>query len=409
MILLADDDRLVLGMLSLGLTRAGYCVEAVDSGDDALAVCQDRTPNLVILDHNMTGMSGLEVAQRIRQSANIPVLMLTAHDDALLVQRAIEVGVNGYFVKPMDARQLIPSIELQLRRGRAAAAGALVAARSSDGGTGASSQRSVLVEPGFAEAQGALPAGRVEIELRPILDIRRRAVLAYEALPRLRDPDGGPIPLARFLCQAPHSAIHWLDYRVLEGVVAHLAQSEATARRIAMNVDAAHFGTPALRGRVRAVLQEYAVDPHRLIFEASERAVLCDLDRASRFVAQMKELGCEFALSSFGSCYSSFIYLKRLAADYVRIDGAFVRGLTSNNDNRLLVQAMVDVARAFSIRTIADGVGDRSTLDLLKRLGVDLAQGFYIGGPELLGAEVGASVRADAVRATGASPEEGDA
>lgn len=120
-IAVADDDRLVLSTLCAGLVRAGYCVEALHDGDAAVRLCEENPPDLIVLDHHMVGLSGLDAAERIRRQTDIPILMLTAFDDAELVQRAIAIGVNGYFVKPIDSSQLAPSIRLHLMRAGQAA------------------------------------------------------------------------------------------------------------------------------------------------------------------------------------------------------------------------------------------------------------------------------------------------
>ncbi len=115
-ILVADDDRLVLSTLCAGLTRAGYRVEAMDNAGDVLSACAADPPDLIVLDYSMPGMSGLEAAKQIRRSSDLPILMLTAYDDVDLVQYAASLGINGYFVKPIDSSQLVPSIELNLMR-----------------------------------------------------------------------------------------------------------------------------------------------------------------------------------------------------------------------------------------------------------------------------------------------------
>ncbi|BAU48391.1 diguanylate cyclase [Sulfurifustis variabilis] len=116
--MVVDDDRFVLSTLAVGLERAGYRVQAVDSGREALSALASDPPDLVVLDHQMPGFTGLDVAARIRRQADIPVLMLTASDEPGLIERAIALGVNGYFVKPIDSAQLVPSIELNLVRAR---------------------------------------------------------------------------------------------------------------------------------------------------------------------------------------------------------------------------------------------------------------------------------------------------
>ena len=95
----------------------------------------------------------------------------------------------------------------------------------------------------------------------------------------------------------------------------------------------------------------------------------------------MAELGCEFALDDFGAGFASFYYLKHLAFDLLKIDGEFVTDLTTSRTNQLVVKAVVDIARGLGKRTIAEFVEDAETLELLRGMGVDFAQGFYVAKP----------------------------
>jgi EAL domain-containing protein (putative c-di-GMP-specific phosphodiesterase class I) len=117
------------------------------------------------------------------------------------------------------------------------------------------------------------------------------------------------------------------------------------------------------------------------VFEITETAVADNLDAARMFAERLRELGCQFALDDFGVGHGSFTYLRQLHVDYLKIDIQFVRNLLRNEDDRQVVQAIVGVARQFDIETIAEGVEDQATMDELRRMGVDYAQGFWIGRP----------------------------
>ena len=95
----------------------------------------------------------------------------------------------------------------------------------------------------------------------------------------------------------------------------------------------------------------------------------------------MADLGCEFALDDFGAGFASFYYLKHLAFDLLKIDGEFVTDLANSQTNQLVVKAVVDIARGLGKRTIAEFVEDDETLELLRGMGVDFAQGFYVAKP----------------------------
>jgi AmiR/NasT family two-component response regulator len=116
-LLVVDDDRLVLAMIARGLTEAGYEVTTAESAEDAEAwLAGGKRPDLAILDVRMPGHGGLYLAQRLRELDHIPFMMLSAYNEAAMVEQATQCGALGYAVKPMDIVQLIPAIETALAR-----------------------------------------------------------------------------------------------------------------------------------------------------------------------------------------------------------------------------------------------------------------------------------------------------
>ena len=121
--------------------------------------------------------------------------------------------------------------------------------------------------------------------------------------------------------------------------------------------------------------------PENVIFEITETAVADNLAAVRPFANRLRALGCSFALDDFGVGFGTFTYLKHLPVDYLKIDIEFVRDLVSNETDRRVLHAMVGVARDFGMKTIAEGVENQATLDLLGELGVNYAQGFLTGRP----------------------------
>ena len=138
---------------------------------------------------------------------------------------------------------------------------------------------------------------------------------------------------------------------------------------------------------VERELADAGVDPGRLVFEITETSAIADMEQARAFAERLTRLGCRFALDDFGAGFSSFHYLKHLPLDYLKIDGEFVRGLTSSPTDRLVVKAMVDIARGMGMKTIAEFVEDAETVTLLRELGVDYSQGYHHGRPVPVGLE----------------------
>lgn len=115
-VLLVDDDRLVLATMQMGLKNLGYQVEVADSGETALEQYQADTPEIVVMDFRMPGMTGVEAASAMLAVAYRPIIMLSAYNDQELVRQAVKTGVASYLVKPIEPKQLAPSIEAALAR-----------------------------------------------------------------------------------------------------------------------------------------------------------------------------------------------------------------------------------------------------------------------------------------------------
>jgi EAL domain-containing protein (putative c-di-GMP-specific phosphodiesterase class I) len=165
-------------------------------------------------------------------------------------------------------------------------------------------------------------------------------------------------------------------------VISQAAKLAAQSGRvIEVNVSAESIGARDLIGFIGRQLADTGADPAHLIFEITETALMHDLTRGEMFARALAEFGCGLALDDFGTGFGSFTYLKKLPLTHLKIDTEFVRDLDGNPANRHVVRAIVSLARAFGLRTIAEGVEDEETLTHLRAEGVDFAQGFHIGRP----------------------------
>jgi EAL domain-containing protein (putative c-di-GMP-specific phosphodiesterase class I) len=167
-------------------------------------------------------------------------------------------------------------------------------------------------------------------------------------------------------------------------------ESHGRALTLEVNLSGRSLGDPDLLEVIEAELVRSGVPPERLIFEVTETAAVANMAAARAFGERLSELGCRFALDDFGAGFGSFYYLKHLPFDYLKIDGEFVRNCRNSHTDRLVIQAVIDLARGLEKQTIAEIVGDDETVQLLTRLGVDYAQGYHLGRPAPL-AEVAAA------------------
>jgi EAL domain-containing protein (putative c-di-GMP-specific phosphodiesterase class I) len=128
-------------------------------------------------------------------------------------------------------------------------------------------------------------------------------------------------------------------------------------------------------------IHDSGVTPGLLCFEITETAVIANLCTATKFISRLRELGCRLALDDFGVGLSSFGYLKNLAVDYLKLDGCFVQNMISDNIDFAMVEAINQIGHTMEMKTIAEYVENEATLQAVREIGIDYAQGYYISKP----------------------------
>jgi ketosteroid isomerase-like protein len=150
---------------------------------------------------------------------------------------------------------------------------------------------------------------------------------------------------------------------------------------VEINLSGLSIGDPAILAAIERALEESGADPKLLVFEVTETAIASDLDAGRAFAEKLTALGCGFALDDFGTGFGGLTYLKHLPANTLKIDIDFVRDLLTSEPDQRLVRAIVDLAHGFGQTTVAEGVEDEQTLQRLREMGVDRAQGYFLGRP----------------------------
>jgi PAS domain S-box-containing protein len=223
----------------------------------------------------------------------------------------------------------------------------------------------------------AIDEDRLVLYGQPIVEISSGRPVQEELLVRMIDEDGQLVMPGTFLPQAERFHLAPLIDR---WVIAQAARLAAT-RRVEVNLSGQSMGEASLVEYVEAQLADAGADPSNVVFEITETAAAKDIGQATRLAERLSALGCGFALDDFGTGYGSFTYLKHLPVDYLKIDIEFVRHLKPGSPDVQVVSAIIDVARKFNIKTVAEGVESQETYDLLAELGADYAQGYHLGFP----------------------------
>ncbi len=221
---------------------------------------------------------------------------------------------------------------------------------------------------------------------QPILEIKSGRISHYEVLVRMRESDGTIASPGDFIPVAERTGlIHSIDRFVLREAISQLAiisRSSDTEINFSINLSGRVVDDPELLPLLKQLLNLSGVKPQNLVFELTETATLANMALAEKLMRELRSLGCRFAMDDFGVGFSSFYYLRELPLDIVKIDGSFIRQLPNSPEDRIFVRALTQMASALNKLTIAEFVEDAETLKLLAEIGVDYAQGYYIGKPQ---------------------------
>jgi diguanylate cyclase (GGDEF)-like protein/PAS domain S-box-containing protein len=231
----------------------------------------------------------------------------------------------------------------------------------------------------------ATERGLFVLTSQPIVDLGSGEQTQHEILLRMRDDGGGLVVPGAFLATAERFGLiggvdRWVTQQAVRLIEAH--NREGRELTLEVNLSGRTMGDTRFPAEVKHQLTNSGIDPASLIFEVTETAAVADIEHARSFATSLARLGCRFALDDFGAGYASFYYLKHLPISYLKVDGEFVRDLPDSRTDQLIVSALIEVCHGLGIKTIAEFVGDQRTMDMVRDLGVDFAQGYYLGRPE---------------------------
>ena len=228
----------------------------------------------------------------------------------------------------------------------------------------------------------AIRENRLVLFFQPIFDVKKNQISHYEALVRLKEKDGTLVFPGDFIpAMESVGEMHILDRWIIK-LATKALQEYPVLTNIAINLSAQAFKDESLVPIIMENLHLTQVDPGRITFELTESASLFNLQITKDVIQQLHHLGCSFSVDDFGSGFSSFAYLKELQADYIKLDGSFIRNLEHDPMDQALVKSMVQVIQAIGKKAVAEYVENEAILKLLIDMGIDYAQGYHIGHPQ---------------------------
>lgn len=319
-------------------------------------------------DHAGAAPAAEAIAGRLRGSFDYAGVAL---------QLEIRVGV---VVSPTDGNQaaeLLPRADLALYRAKEAGTPIGFYRKGDD-----SSHRHRLAILG--ELKSAITSNELELHYQPKVDAQTGSVKGCEALVRWRHPQRGFIPPGDFIPHAERTgAIRAVTTWVLAAAMQDMKAWHESGLDIdvSVNVSPMDLADPQFADQVADLLSHSGAPASRLLLEITESGSMKDLQATLRMMEQLRVLGIRFSIDDFGTGYSSLSHLKRLPVDEVKIDRSFIQEIENQRDDDVIVRSTIALGHALNLKVVAEGVEGASSLEMLRRLGCDLIQGYFISKP----------------------------
>ncbi len=375
----AAGDELLVSVAS----RLRACLRPEDLvarlGGDEFAV--------MVEDPHDAEAAAVKVARRIMEAFVLPV-GVGSESVAVYVSVGIATSHGGDF----SAEEMIRNADVAMYKAKTTGKGHFQVFHPSMGAA-------VLERHGLKEElRLAIERQELTLYFQPIVDLDTGWLVAEEALVRWEHPRRGVVGPSEFVPLAEETGlILSLGQYVLEEACRQARRWQASAAAdptgatevaVHVNLSAVELRDPELVDRVQQTLAEAHVDPRSLVFEITETVLLDDSERVSAAIGELRALGVRFALDDFGTGYSSLSYLHTLPFDMLKIAKSFVDGLARGGREASFVRMIIELARTLGVTVIAEGIETQEQVDALVALECDLGQGFHLGRPEPVRAEL---------------------
>ena len=371
-VLVVDDDPFQRSIVAKLLGQLG--INKVVSADDghAAAVQLAKNFDLIFLDLNMPGMDGIEFLNVLAAHSSDPGLIFFSGEDVRLLEvaeelaRGLSISVLGSVAKPISKENIVQLLEqrasqLTLRQPQV--------------------EQKELTEQ---EVLDGIEAGAISMFYQPKVDTKTLALVGVEALLRWQTPEGQLIGPGAIIPVAERTGIiHQLTLAIFEASMIQLGGWLREGHNLSMscNFSIPDLMQPNIVESLDAVLQLAAVPAEKVTLEITESRLPEDISKVMSSLTRLRLKGFEISIDDFGTGFSSMEQLRRFPFTELKIDQAFVTGAADKPAALAILESSIDLARRLNIRSVAEGIETEEDLSLCRRLGVDLAQGYYLSKP----------------------------
>ena len=363
----------LLAMLNaLGAKHVSMAVDGASAL--ALLAASSVDPDILISDVDMPGMDGMEFVRHLGASKRrVPVILASALETSLLASVATmtrEYGVNiiGVIEKPITAAKLAAVLKRHT---------ANVASRKRTGpGVYAFS---------LAEIEAGLGNDEFEPYFQPKVDLRTGALRGAEALARWRHPVDGIVAPIAFIGPLEASdmidELTWIILRKSAAFCRGLRAASGMDLSVSVNLSIKSLADVHLAERVTAVVRRQGLDPRHVVLEVTESATTTEVGHVLENLSRLRMKGFGLSIDDYGTGYSSMQQLTRIAFTELKVDRSFVAHAPRHASARVILESSLDMARKLNITSVAEGIESQDDWDLLRGLGCEVGQGYFIARP----------------------------
>lgn len=314
---------------------------------------------------------GLRVAEKLRQTITDLALGLPVGG----VRITASIGLASYPANADDLQKLAIAADVAVYKAKRSG-------KNQVGVIGESDDTTAIIFSQGEMVRTALAEGRLVPYFQPIVSVAEGGVAAYEVLARVVDGDNA-VCAGDFIESAEELGLAGeIDDAVFDRAIEALSSGIlGDTAKVFVNLSAKSITNRERMMSIPRRLAEAGIAPGRIVLEITEREALPHFGDVIAMVNELRAQGLAFALDDFGSGFSSFLYLKYITVDYVKIEGSFVRQIVTDERDRIMVEHIHSMARRFGMITIAEFVEDEETLVLLREMGINLCQGYHVGMP----------------------------
>ncbi|WP_099188326.1 EAL domain-containing protein [Tepidibacter mesophilus] len=228
----------------------------------------------------------------------------------------------------------------------------------------------------------AMEENRIVPFFQPIYNLKENKIEKYEVLMRIKNGENYLSPFPYIKVAEENNLISNLDLMVIKKAMEYKNDMDKEDKiKLSINASGKDLNDSEFLPKVVHLADQYKIKYENIIFEITETQNIDNIDSLVKTIYSFKELGFTFSIDDFGTGFSSMQYLKRIPADYLKIDGSFIKDINEKEENLYIVKSIANMAKAFKMQTIAEFVENEEILNTIKELKIDYAQGYYIGKP----------------------------